>query len=78
VLRSAGDAHATDATAAQARLTPLAARIVGGMGVAGVKAALDAVGLHGGAPRPPLRPLAPAARETLQALMQTAELAGAR
>jgi 4-hydroxy-2-oxoglutarate aldolase len=81
VLRSAGDAHATDATdatAVQARLTPLAARIVGGMGVAGVKAALDAVGLHGGAPRPPLRPLAPAARETLQALMQTAELAGAR
>jgi len=27
---------------------------VGGMGVPGVKAALDLLGLHGGSPRPPL------------------------
>ena len=74
VLRGAGG---EDAAAAQARLAPLAARIVGGMGVAGVKAALDTVGLHGGAPRPPLRPLGPTARETLHGLIQTAELAGA-
>jgi 4-hydroxy-2-oxoglutarate aldolase len=78
VLRSARGPTAADAAAAQARLTPLAARIVGGMGVAGVKAALDAVGLHGGAPRPPLRSLGAPARETLHTLMQTAELAGAR
>jgi 4-hydroxy-2-oxoglutarate aldolase len=77
VLRAARGPHAGDARAAQARLTPLAARIVGGMGVAGVKAALDAVGLRGGPPRPPLRPLGQPALETLRDLMQTAELAGA-
>jgi 4-hydroxy-2-oxoglutarate aldolase len=76
VLRGARDPRGGDAAAAQTRLTPLAARIVGAMGVAGVKAALDAVGLNGGAPRPPLRPLAAPALETLQGLMQSAELAG--
>jgi 4-hydroxy-2-oxoglutarate aldolase len=50
-----GDAARSDAT--QARLAPLGARIVGAMGVPGVKAALDAVGLRGGEPRPPLQPL---------------------
>jgi dihydrodipicolinate synthase/N-acetylneuraminate lyase len=48
------DAAATDA---QARLAPLAATIVGSYGVAGVKAALDVVGLQGGPVRPPLQPL---------------------
>lgn len=62
------------ASAAQRRLTPLGARIVGAMGVAGVKAALDAVGLAGGAPRPPLRPLDPAALAELRTLLQSAEL----
>jgi dihydrodipicolinate synthase/N-acetylneuraminate lyase len=47
------------------------------MGVAGVKAALDQVGLRGGAPRPPLRPLAPPALDVLRELVQTAELAPA-
>lgn len=45
------------AVAAQARLTPISATIVGEMGVAGVKAALDAVGLRGGPVRGPLLPL---------------------
>ena len=75
VFRAVREGRTADATAAQARLTPLAARIVGGMGVAGVKAALDEVGLRGGAPRPPLRTLAPAALDMLRALVQTAELA---
>ena len=77
VLRAARIGGA-DVPAAQARLTPLAARIVGGMGVAGVKAALDAVGLAGGSPRPPLRPLAPAALETLQLLLHASDHASAR
>ena len=75
VFRAVREGRTAEATAAQARLTPLAARIVGGMGVAGVKAALDEVGLRGGAPRPPLRTLAPAALDMLRALVQTAELA---
>jgi 4-hydroxy-2-oxoglutarate aldolase len=45
------------AAAAQERLTPLAATIVGSLGVAGVKAALDVVGLRGGPVRGPLLPL---------------------
>jgi len=78
VLRAARGARSGEATAAQTRLTPLAARIVGGMGVPGVKAALDVVGLHGGAPRPPLRPLGSAALDTVRTLVQTAELATTR
>ena len=42
------------ATAAQERLKPMASEIVGGLGVPGVKAALDAVGLVGGPVRMPL------------------------
>jgi 4-hydroxy-2-oxoglutarate aldolase len=45
------------ATAAQARLTPMANVIVGKQGVAGVKAAMDQVGRRGGRPRMPLLPL---------------------
>ena len=73
--RERGDATAAEAS--QAVLTPLAARIVGGMGVAGVKAALDRVGLAGGAPRSPLRPLAGPARALLDELLRAAELAPA-
>jgi 4-hydroxy-2-oxoglutarate aldolase len=52
---AAGDKAA--ATAAQARLTPMANVIVGKQGVAGVKAAMDHVGRRGGRPRLPLLPL---------------------
>jgi 4-hydroxy-2-oxoglutarate aldolase len=45
------------ATSAQARLAPLGAKIVGDMGVPGVKAAMDHVGLAGGPVRSPLLPL---------------------
>ncbi len=58
---------------AQGALTPLAQRIVGQMGVAGVKAALDRVGLAGGAPRSPLRSLGAPARALLEELLRAAE-----
>ena len=45
------------AGALQQRVGPLHNAVVGGMGVAGVKCALDLLGYHGGAPRPPLRAL---------------------
>ncbi|HJQ22241.1 MAG TPA: dihydrodipicolinate synthase family protein [Gemmatimonadaceae bacterium] len=63
------------ADALQARLTPVAKVIVGDMGIAGVKAALDLVGLRGGAPRPPLLPLTSAERERVRQLLRDAELA---
>ena len=73
---AAGDA--TAATAAQGRLTPVAAEIVGTMGVAGVKAAHDAVGLVGGAPRSPLLPATDEVREQVKALIAGATAAAAR
>jgi 4-hydroxy-2-oxoglutarate aldolase len=61
------------ALAAQERLGPLATQIVGALGVPGVKAALDHVGLVGGPPRPPLLPLRGADRDRVSALLRAAE-----
>jgi 4-hydroxy-2-oxoglutarate aldolase len=61
---------------AQERLSPVSKAIVGELGVSGIKAALDLVGLHGGAPRPPLLPLRPAARDQVAALLETAGIRG--
>ena len=62
------------ADALQSRLTPLAKTIVGEMGIAGVKAALECVGLRGGLPRSPLRPLGRADFERVRQLLRDAEL----
>ena len=61
----------------QELLGPLAARIVGALGVPGVKAALDAAGLAGGAVRSPLLPLEAAQREEVEALIEQARSAQA-
>ena len=58
-------------------LGPLAARIVGALGVPGVKAALDAVGLTGGPVRLPLLPLDATQHEEVEALMERARSAHA-
>ena len=65
------------AAAAQARMSPLGAQIVGDMGVAGVKAAMDRVGLAGGPVRSPLLPLDENQRAALDALLSVAELVAA-
>ena len=65
------------ATAAQARLTPIGAKIVGDLGVAGVKAAMDLVGLVGGPVRLPLLPLDGPQRDMVRQLLESAELAAA-
>jgi 4-hydroxy-2-oxoglutarate aldolase len=54
----------------QERITPLDKEIVGKLGPAGVKAAMDAVGLYGGPVRPPLAPLTAADRERVGALVR--------
>lgn len=59
------------ATAAQDKIRPMATQIVAGMGVPGVKAALDAVGLVGGPVRLPLLPLPADQRPAVQALVTT-------
>lgn len=63
------------ADALQARLTPLAKVIVGDLGIAGVKAALDAIGLRGGMPRSPLLPLSASEKERVRQMLRDAELA---
>jgi 4-hydroxy-2-oxoglutarate aldolase len=54
----------------QRAATPLASEIVGRMGVAGVKAALDRVGLRGGRVRAPLLPLGPEDEARVDALLR--------
>jgi 4-hydroxy-2-oxoglutarate aldolase len=62
---------------AQERLTPLARVIVGELGVPGVKAAMDSVGLTGGPLRAPLLPLRTAAMERVAEQLRAAGLARA-
>jgi len=57
------------AGALQEQLGPLDKEIVGRLGPAGVKAAMDAVGLYGGPVRAPLASLAPADRERVAHLV---------
>ena len=53
----------------QERLGPLDKEVVGRLGPAGVKAAMDAVGLYGGPVRPPLAPVAASDRERVTKLV---------
>jgi 4-hydroxy-2-oxoglutarate aldolase len=55
-----------EARALQARLMPLARSIGPGHAVPGLKAALNLLGLAGGQPRPPLRPVAQNVIDTLR------------
>lgn len=50
----------------QIHLTPLATLVTTRFGIAGLKAAMDLVGLTGGDPRPPLVPVSPAAVERIR------------
>ncbi len=68
----AGDKAA--AGAAQEVLAPLHRTIVGTMGVSGIKAAMDIVGLAGGPVRAPLPDLSPRDRERVTAVLAEASL----
>jgi dihydrodipicolinate synthase/N-acetylneuraminate lyase len=65
---NAGDRDAS--AESQRAATPLAAEIVGRMGVAGVKAALDRVGLRGGPVRAPLLALGAEDAERVDTLLR--------
>jgi len=58
----------------QERIGPVHDGIVGAMGVPGVKAALDLLGLHGGAPRPPLAPVSEAKVAEIREVLAAADL----
>ena len=65
------------AGAEQERLTPLAREIVGDLGVPGIKAAMDLVGLPGGPARAPLAPLDARQRSRVAELVAAAGLKAA-
>jgi 4-hydroxy-2-oxoglutarate aldolase len=68
----AGDRAAS--AESQRAATPLAAEIVGRMGVAGVKAAMDRVGLDGGRVRSPLLPIGIEDEARVDALLRDARV----
>jgi 4-hydroxy-2-oxoglutarate aldolase len=70
LVREFEQGHRAAAGRIQERLAPMDKEIVGKLGPAGVKAAMDAVGLHGGPVRPPLAPLSAVDRERVGALVR--------
>jgi 4-hydroxy-2-oxoglutarate aldolase len=72
VIRAFAAGNDERATEVQARLTPLNREVVGTLGVPGIKAALDLVGLAGGAPRAPLRALPESERDRVAELVRAA------
>jgi len=72
---TAGDRDASEE--AQRSAAPLASEIVGRMGVAGVKAAMDRVGLSGGRVRAPLLPLGIEDEARVDALLRDARVTAA-
>lgn len=68
------DGRAAEAGRIQERIAPVHDGIVGGMGVPGVKAALDRLGLHGGQPRAPLAAVSEARVEEIDQILAAAEL----
>ena len=70
VWEAHGERRQADADAAQKPLVPMAAEIIARMGVPGVKAAMERVGLRGGNVRLPLLPVAPADLGMIDELMR--------
>jgi 4-hydroxy-2-oxoglutarate aldolase len=57
LCRAFAEERLAEAGRLQERIAPLHDAVVAGLGIPGIKAALDALGLHGGEPRPPIQPL---------------------
>jgi len=70
LMREFAKGDRTAAARLQEQITPLDKEIVGKLGPAGVKGAMDAVGLYGGPTRAPLAPLSAADRERVAALVR--------
>lgn len=67
--RAVEQGNGPEAERLQGQIATVDREIVGKLGPAGIKAAMDLVGLIGGAPRPPLVPLSSAARDRVAALV---------
>ncbi|HET7462680.1 MAG TPA: dihydrodipicolinate synthase family protein [Longimicrobium sp.] len=71
------DERFADAGRLQERLAPLHRAVVADLGNSGIKAALDELGMHGGAPRPPLKPLPGKDRRKVREALEAAGLMAA-
>ncbi|MEQ8331517.1 MAG: dihydrodipicolinate synthase family protein [Longimicrobiales bacterium] len=71
------DGRTADAGRIQERIAPVHNGIVGGIGVPGIKVALDMLGLHGGPTRSPLLPLPVARHDEVRSLLDGAGLLAA-
>lgn len=74
VYRQCQAGNTAEAGRLQERIGPLHKEIVGGMGVPGIKVALDLLGQRGGRPRPPLRPLPEKRRDEVAGALRRAGL----
>lgn len=63
-----------EARSVQNRVAPVHITVVGGLGVPGVKAGLDRLGMRGGPPRPPLRGLSAPQLDEVEAALRSAGL----
>ena len=68
------DGRTAEAGRLQEKVGPVHKRVVGALGVPGVKAGLDLLDLRGGDPRPPLRPLPEKEREEVRKALEGAGL----
>jgi 4-hydroxy-2-oxoglutarate aldolase len=78
VWQAHNDQRIADAEAAQKPLVPMAAEIVARMGVPGVKAAMERVGLVGGNVRLPLLPTPSADIAVIESLLSEPAMANRR
>ena len=74
IFRRQTEEDAAGAGRFQERVGPLHQAVVGRFGVPGIKAALELLGLAGGDPRPPLKPLRPKDREQVVTAIEQAKL----
>ena len=72
MLRLHGEGRHREAGRIQERIGPLHKEVVAGLGVPGVKAALDLVGASGGMPRPPLVAVDSRSVEKIRAILRRA------
>ena len=66
--------NSAEAGRIQERIGPLHTGVVGGLGVPGIKAGLDLLGLRGGPPRRPLHPLDDGGRAAVAGFLEKADL----
>lgn len=74
IVREFREGRAAEAGRLQEKVGPVHKAVVGDLGVSGVKAALDLLGLRGGPPRLPLRPLADSKVGGVKQVLRTAGL----